>query len=222
MGSRRLRIYALTSIVLLASIASSGCVSYGSHLGAVTLAPGKREVSVHADALLVDRGVGPQVLPNPGFAYRVGVVPNFDVGGRANLAGLELNARWRFLQHSFADLALVPALGFGFVPVTNPDTGLFDTRAMGSALASVHLSPRSELVLGARGGLAYTLPMTAFRGDPTGDDVYYLVGGVLGVRVPVGARTYLFPDVNVLFPYDTGRAEWQFPAVQGGIGFAFE
>jgi hypothetical protein len=200
---------------------ASGCVSYGSHLTAQSLAPAQRELSLNADALLIDRGVGPQVLPNPELGYRIGLTQRIDLGGRVNAGGLELNARWQLLSGKAA-LALVPAVGFGFVPVTNRDTGLFNLHTLGSALGSLRIRERWDLVLGLRSGMTYAFPLTAFRGDASGDSVTLLAGGVCGVRFPVGKATYLFPELNLLVPYETGRSEWLFPTLQGGVALAFE
>ena len=51
----------------------TGCASYGSHLDATALPPGRTQLSLNADALVIDRGLGPQVLPNPELGYRLGV-----------------------------------------------------------------------------------------------------------------------------------------------------
>jgi hypothetical protein len=200
---------------------TSGCVTYGSHLTARSLAAGSRELSLNADALVIDRGLGPQLLPNPELGYRLGVGQSIDVGGRLNAGSLELNARWQLLSGKAA-LALVPALGFGFVPVTNRDTGLFNLHALGSALGSFRLRERWDLVVGARGGMTYAFPLTAWRGDASGDSVTLLAGGAIGLRFPLGKRSYLFPDLNLLFPYETQRDEWSFPTFQGGVALAFE
>lgn len=193
-----------------------GCVSYGAHLSATPLARGERELSFNADALLVDRGLGPQVLPNPELGYRWGLGGAWDIGGRVNAGGLEGNARWRFARGAL-DLALVPGLGFGFVPVTNRDTGLFNAHLLSSLLAGLDLGGRRQLLLGARSGLTYAFPLTAFRGDASGDKVYLLPGGVFGIRFPVSRSAFLFPELNVLRAYDTVRHEWLFPTLQGGV-----
>lgn len=214
------------AVLLAVSLAApccglSGCASYGSHLAASPLPAGKRELSLNADVLVIDRGLGPQVLPNPEVGYRFGLGPELDLGGRLNAGSLEVNGRWRFAR-GVADLALVPGLGLGFVPVTNSDTGLFNAHLLASLLAGFHPSERSELVLGARGGVTYAFPKSLFAGDTSEDKLVYLAGGVLGVRFPVGARTYLFPELNLLFPYDTYWDEWNFPTFQGGIALQFE
>jgi hypothetical protein len=199
-----------------------GCASYGSHLTSSPVQPGKNSVLLAADALVIDRGVGPQVLPNPELGLRFGIAPRVDVGGRMNLGSVETNARWRFLDGPAFGLALVPGLGFGFVPVTNADTGLFNAHVLGSLIAGVAIAERTELVAGARGASTYAFPLTTFRGDPAGARWLHAGGGVLGVRFPVGRATYLFPEVNVLVPYDTGPADWYFPTLQGGVALEFE
>lgn len=201
---------------------SLGCATYGSHLSATPVARGTEELSLSADALVIDRGFGPQIVPNPEVGWRHGSGDDFDVGGRVNLAGVEANARLRVLDGEWLDLAVVPGAGFGFVPATNADSGLFNLSALGALLAGMQLHQRSQLVLGPRGIVTYAFPLTAFGGDTSGAKLIYLVGGTLGVRFPVGETTWLFPDVNVLVPYDSDRKEWYFPSIQGGVALQFE
>lgn len=197
-----------------------GCVSYGAHLAATPVAPGERELSLNADGLVVDRGLGPQPLPNPELGYRWGIARNWDVGGRLNAGSLEGNARWRFAQGPLA-AAFVPGVGIGFVPVTNRDTGLFNAHLLASVLMGIRLRPRQELVFGARGALTYAFPLTTFRGDASGDKIFLLPGAVAGFRFPVGRGAWLFPELNVLRAYDTERGEWLFPTLQGGVALQF-
>ncbi len=152
---------------------------------------------------------------------RWGVVEDLDLGARVNVGTLEANARWRLVDAKAFDLSVVPGGSFGFVPATNQDAGLFNASALGSVLGGIALG-RSQLVLGARGMATYAFPLTAFRGVAYGAKWFYLPGGTLGVRIAVGETTYLFPDLNVLVPYDTARKEWGFPMIQGGIALQFE
>lgn len=221
MGPRRVCRAALSGVVFVLSGAAGGCVSYGSHLAATPLAAGTRELSLNADALVIDRGLGAQVLPNPEVGYRVGLSRNVDVGGRVNAGSLELNTRVR-LHGGLLDLAVIPGLGFGFVPVTNAETGLFNAHALTSVVAGFHPAPRWDIVLGGRAALTYAFPLTAFRGVNDGDELIYLLGGVFGVRGPLGARSYIFPDINLLFPYRSRDGVWSFPTLQGGVAFAFD
>ncbi|HVY31959.1 MAG TPA: hypothetical protein VHB79_35735 [Polyangiaceae bacterium] len=199
----------------------SGCVSYGSHLSASPLPEHTREVSLNADVLIVDRGLGPQPLPNPELGYRRSINPSLDWGGRINAGSLETNLRWGFAG-GVVRWALVPGLGLGFVPVTNRDTGLFNSHLLLSLLSGVRLGQRSELVLAARGALTYAFPLTLLRGEPGEDTLYYLAGGALGFRFPVGEHTFLFPELDVLRAYDTQSERWLFPTLQGGVALQFD
>jgi hypothetical protein len=206
----------------LGCIAVLGCATYGSHLSATPVAPGATELSVSADALILDRGFGPQIVPNPEAGWRIGVGEDLDVGGRLNLGGVEANARWRLLDGGTFDLTLVPGLGLGFVPVTNADTGLFNLNALGALLLGVDLKRDWQLVLGTRGVAQCTFPLTTFRGDTDAAKLFYLAGGTLGLRLPLGKTTRLFPDLNILVPYDSERGEWYFPNIQAGVALTFE
>jgi hypothetical protein len=199
-----------------------GCASYGGHLSASPIDAGNREVTLNADALVIDRGVGPQVLPNPELGLRFGIARHLDVGGRVNAGGVEANGRWRAVASSPVQVAVVPGLGFGFVPFTNRDSGLFNASALATVLTGVNVGQRTQLIVGMRGVATYAFPATTFRGDATGAKMLYLPGGSLGVRFPVGESTYLLPDVNVLVPYDSSTAEWLFPTVQGGLSLQLD
>lgn len=186
------------------------------------MAPEGDEVTLSADALIIDRGLGPQVVPNPEVGLRLGASKSIDFGGRVNVGGFEANARFRVWESELVELTLVPGAGFGFVPVTNADTGLFNANLLGAVLCGLNVSPRSQLVFGPRTSATYAFPLTAFRGDASGAKMIYHLGGVLGVRVPVGETTYLFPDVNLLFPYDSQTQAWYFPTIQGGVALQLE
>jgi hypothetical protein len=200
----------------------SACTSYGLHLTPTPLPERAQQLGVAFDALVIDRGFGPQWVPNPEFAWRRGVGHGVDLGGRINAGGVEANLRWRLLRQERFTLAAVPGMSFGFVPVTNADTGLFNASALAALLAGMELESRWQLVLGARGAATYAFPLTAFQGEAAGAKMIYLAGGVLGLRCPVGESTFLFPDINVLVPYDSERQQWYFPNIQGGVSLEWE
>jgi hypothetical protein len=198
-----------------------GCASYGSHLAATPIPKGTSELSLNADGMIIDRGLGPQLLPNPEAGLRYGLARDLDVGGRLNAGSLELDGRLRVVHTRAFALSVVPGVGGGFVPVTNADTGLCNANLLGSVLGGFNLGGNDELTLGPRIISTYAFPLTAFQGDTTGARFVHSVGGVLGARFEVGKRFSLSPELNVLMPYDTEREEWYLPAVQGGLGFQF-
>lgn len=210
------------ALALIATHAALGCASYGAHLTATPVPEGEHEWMVAADAVLLDRGFGPQVLPNPEVGLRFGLGQDIDVGGRLNSGGLELNSVMRVVDTGTLDLALVPGVAVAFVPATNPDTGVMQASALGSLLLGLHLSPRVELVFGARAVAAYAFPLTALRGDASSSKMIYSPGASSGVRVRLSRTLSLMPEVNALVPYDSARRAWSFPSVQAGISLHIE
>jgi hypothetical protein len=206
---------------LLGATQILGCASYGSHLAATPLPKGSRELSLNADGLIIDRGLGPQLLPNPEVGLRYGLLRNLDVGGRLNAGSLELDARARLVQTPAFALSVVPGVGGGFVPVTNADTGLCNANLLGSILGGFSFGSGDELTLGPRLISTYAFPLTAFQGDSTGALFIHSLGGVIGARFRVKERFWLSPELNFFMPYDTERDEWYLPTVQGGLGFQF-
>lgn len=213
---------AFRTVALIASLATLGCASYGGHLSATPVPPGKNEWQIAADAVLLDRGSGPQVLPNPELGLRFGLTPNLDLGGRLNAGSLEINSVMRVVETSALDLALVPGVFAGFVPATNPDTGVMQAGALASVLLGLHLSSHVDLVLGARGHAAYAFPLTALRGEAAGAKMLYMPGASAGIRVQLGRKVSLMPEITVAIPYDSLRREWAFPILQGGVSLHFE
>ena len=199
-------------------VALSGCVSYGSHLSATPTARGETEISANVDALVLDRGFGPQLLPNPEFSIRRGLGSDVDLGLRLNALGGEASSRIGLLELERYRLTSVPLLGGGFVPVTKKDTGLATTTAGVVLLNGIRVAPRTELVLGLRGQARLDLNAVAVQED-FGAATWRLVPGAsLGVRFPLSRRLYLFPEIVVVVPYEFDGASWESPIAQGGVG----
>jgi len=206
----------------LSLFAAPGCISYGSHLSATPTPPGQTEYSVNADALLLDRGFGPQVLPNPEVAIRRGFTRGLDLGLRLNALGAEASSRLALLTLESYRLTAVPLLGGGFVPATNPDTELVTTTAGLVALSGLSVASRTEVVLGLRGQTRLGLNAVAVGEDFSEATWSFVPGGSLGVRFPVSARLFLFPEVVVVVPYDLEGGGFEVPIVQGGIAFQWD
>jgi hypothetical protein len=199
-------------------VALSGCASYGSHLSATPTARGETEFSANVDALVLDRGFGPQVLPNPEFSIRRGLASNVDLGLRLNALGGEASSRIGLFERGRYRLTSVPLLGGGFVPVTNQDTGLVTTTAGVVVLNGVSLAPRTELVLGLRGQARLDLNAVAVEED-FGAATWRLVPGAsLGVRFPLSRKLSLFPEVVLVVPHEFDEGRWESPIVQVGVG----
>ncbi len=201
----------------LVFLASSSCISYGSHLSATPTAPGETEYSVSADALVLDRGFGPQVLPNPELGIRWGLARELDFGLRVNALGGEASSRLGLVALDGYRLTLVPLLGGGFVPATNQDTELVTTTAGFLALNGIRLGSRTELVVGLRAQPRLGLNAVAVQEDFSEATWSFVSGGSLGVRFPLGDRLFLFPEAVVVVPYDLEGGSFRTPILQAGV-----
>ena len=211
--SRRFR--ALSACLTL--VLTSGCVSYGSHLSATPTAPGQTEYSVAADGLVLDRGFGPQVLPNPEASIRWGIARELDFGLRVNALGGEASSRIGLIHAERYRLTTVPLLGGGLVTATNQDTDLVTTTAGVVLLNGLSLGSRTELVVGLRGQTRLGLNAVAVREDFAEATWSFVPGGSFGMRFPVSERFHLFPEVVVVVPYDLEEGDFDSPILQGGV-----
>jgi hypothetical protein len=202
----------------LVAFAASACISHGSHLSATPTAPGQTEYSFNVDALLLDRGFGPQILPNPEASIRWRLARELDFGLRVNALGGEASSRLGVVAVDGYRLTAVPLLGGGFVPATNQDTELVTTTLGLVALNGVKLASRTELVIGLRAQPRLGLNAVAVREDFAEATWSFVSGGSLGVRFPLNARLFLFPEAVVVVPYDLEGAAFRSPILQAGIG----
>lgn len=201
----------------LIPLAAAGCASYGSHLTATPTARGETEYSVNVDGLVLDRGFGPQFLPNPEVAIRRGLARDLDLGLRVNALGGEASSRIGVLGLGRYRLTSVPLLGGGFVPATNQDTGLATTTAGMVLLSGITAGSRSEVVLGLRGQARLDLNAVAVQEDFDAATWRFVPGGSLGMRFPVNPRLFVFPELVVVVPYELEGKGWEFPIVQVGV-----
>ena len=202
----------------LVLVAATACVSHGSHLSATPTPPGQTEFSVNVDALYLDRGFGPQVLPNPEAAIRWGLAPKLDFGFRLNALGAEASSRLGLVELESYRLTAVPLLGGGFVPATNQDTELVTTTAGLVMLNGIRLASRTELVVGVRAQPRLGLNAVAVREDFAAATWSFVPGASLGVRFPLSDKLFLFPEAVVVVPYDLELATFRTPILQAGVG----
>lgn len=201
----------------LSLVGASACVSYGSHLGATPTPLGHTEYSLDVDGMLMDRGFGPQVLPNPEASVRWGLARELDFGLRVNALGGEASSRVGLLQLGRYRFTSVPLLGGGFVPATNQDTGLVTTAAGVVLLNGFTLASSTEIVVGLRGQVRLDLNAVAVQEDFSAATWSLVPGGSLGVRFPVSRQLFLFPELVVLVPRSLEGQGFQTPILQGGV-----
>lgn len=205
-------------VTLLALLAAQalGCASYSPHHGARPVAAGANEASVAADALLVDRGLGPEVLAIPEFALSRGLRDDWDVGGRVYPFGVELNARHRVFAYGSALVSVMPLVAVSQVSATNADTSFVDVNAGGVLLNGHRLTPTLEMTLGLRSQLRLGLNAVAVREDFDAARWAILAGTSAALHWRISAQSLLVPGVVVLCPYDLDLDVWGFPIVQAG------
>lgn len=206
----------LTLLALLVSQAALACASYSPHHAARLAPAGTNQASVAADALLVDRGLGPEVFALPEFALSRGLSEDWDAGGRVYPFGVELNARHRLLGYGAALVSLMPLVAVSQVSATNADTSFVDVNAGALLLNGHRLTPKLELTLGLRSQFRLGLNAVAVREDFDAARWALLTGTSVALHWRVSAQSMLVPGVVVLCPYDLDRDVWDFPIVQGG------
>ena len=201
---------------------ASGCVTYGSHLTATPTALGETEYSMAADALVLDRGFGPQVLPNPEASIRWGFARELDFGLRVNALGAEASSRIGLLRAERYRFTALPLFGGGFVSATNQDTELVTTTVGLALLNGFAIGSRTDLVVGLRGQTRLGLNAVAVQEDFAAATWSFVPGGSLGVRFPVSARFHLFPEIVVVVPYDLEGNVFRSPVLQGGVAVQWD
>jgi len=211
-ASQRLFALRLCLPVLLAS-----CATYNPHLTPTITPAHTTDIAVTADALIVDRGVGPQVLPAPDVSLRRGVGDAWDIGVRLFPLGAELSARARLYRSPTYELSLLPLFATGLVSATNADTSFVGVGAGLIALNGFHLGKHSVLTVGLRSGIEVGLNAVAVEEDFSAARWRLLIGGSIALDQMVSERWALSPGVVVLVPYDLDRTELAFPIIQGGL-----
>jgi hypothetical protein len=205
----------LLSLCLPAPLAS--CATYNPHLTATPTAAHTTDLAVTADALVVDRGVGPQVLPAPDVSLRRGIGDAWDIGVRLFPLGAEFSARARLYRSATYELSLLPLFATGIVSATNADTSFVGVGAGLIALNGFRLGKHSVLTLGLRTGLEVGLNAVAVEEDFSAARWRMLVGGSVALDQAMSEKWSVSPGVVVLVPYDLNLAEFQFPLIQGGF-----
>jgi hypothetical protein len=179
---------------------------------------GFNEVTLAADALIVDRGFGPELFGVPEFALSRGLTSNSDVGGRIYPLGVEVFARRRLVRQPQAQLSVLPLLAFGQVSATNADTRFADVTSGAALLAGFELNPKLRLSVGLRSHLRLGLNAVAIREDFGAARWAVLIGSSASLDWRISSELVLNPGVILLLPYDIDLKKWDFPILQGGAG----
>jgi len=212
-SSQRSRLAALSGLFCPLALA---CASYSPHHTARLTPPGTNEVSLAADALVVDRGLGPEVLGLPEFALSRGVSEDWDAGGRLYPFGVELSGKRRLVRDGNTQVSVMPLFAVSQVTATNADTSFVDLNAGAVLLNGIELGSKLALNVGFRSQLRLGLNAVAVREDFAAARWALLTGASAALSWRVSAQATLVPGVVVLAPYDFDRDDWDFPIVQAG------
>jgi hypothetical protein len=123
---------AFVHMVLLFAMAgmSSGCLMAGNYHSAKTLEPGVSSFGTTFSLNAIYEDTEQQVaIPNiiPELTYHIGIVDDLEIGGRVALGslGLEIDAKYRFLEAGGLHLAVAPSVGYmGWVVLQGISTRL--------------------------------------------------------------------------------------------------
>ena len=203
-------------LTVFGAATACACASYSPHHTARLAPTGRTEASFAVDALVVDRGLGPEVFALPEFALSRGLSDDWDVSGRIYAFGIEASARHRLLRYPNALVSVMPLLAVSQVSATNADTSFADVNTGALLLGGYTLDEKLELTLGLRSQLRLGLNAVAVREDFAAARWAILTGTSAALRWRVAGETALVPGVVVLFPYDLDRDVWDFPIFQGG------
>ncbi len=208
---------------ILVAVAASGCASHASRLSATPLPPGAGEIGVALDALVVERGRDPVVLPLPQLSYRRGVRPGIDVGGAAHLTGAEVSVRLALRERARVALAWAGGLALGFEPVTNNTTDVVYARALPRLIAELRPGSGSQWptwIATAVPSLTFTGPVTMFGGVAGNARFIVRPGAAVAARWPLRDGRAMWLELTAQPAYAIGDG-WIAPSYQGGAAFSF-
>jgi hypothetical protein len=203
--------------VVCFALAAANCATYNPHTAATPTRAGTTDFAATADVLVIDRGLGPELLAAPDVSLRRGLGTDWDAGLRLFPLGVELSARGRMYDGAVYDFSLLPLLGGAVVTFTNEDTSFFVASAGLAALNGLRLNERTELTLGLRSGLEAGLNAVAVREDFSATRWRVVGGGSVALAWRAGERWSLSPALAVLVPYDFDRSETRPAIVQAGV-----
>jgi hypothetical protein len=122
----------LAAMILLSVSAGllGGCLMAGNYHSAKTLEPGVSSFGTTFSVNAIYEDTEQQIaIPNiiPELTYHIGVVDDLELGGRLALGslGIEIDAKYRFLQAGGLHLAIAPSVGYmGWVVLQGISTRL--------------------------------------------------------------------------------------------------
>ena len=199
---------------MIAALLLGGCASHAVRMGATPLPPGARSTTVALDAVIFERGREYFALPNPELAVRWGLDEQSDAGGRANLFGADASYRRLATSGSGWALAWTAGGGLGWEPITNNSTDLIYARATGRLIGELGVGREVDAIAFLSPSLAFTGPLTMFRGVFDSSRFVARPGAGLGL-----ARRAISIEVGIEPAFALDGSGWLTPSVHLGAGW---
>lgn len=215
----KIRVLCLAACV---AAGGAGCASFSNHLTPRPTEKGKTEFHATADFIAFkQQNNKQQLLPNLEIGIRHGLSDRADIGGKLYAFGLELNSRVAIVRSDTFDVGVVPGASAAFVSYATTEEAKFLALAFGMPLLfGLRMGGAGQLVFGPRLGAQIATQTNSNLSDASGV-LTLQPGGTLGVQLDLGDNFALFPEVNVIYPYNTDRESFEKPQWQGGLSFQF-
>lgn len=201
----------LVCAAAIAVSALTGCVSLGTMQRAETLGQGKVQFGIEPTAWGVSVGKTTVALPSVGASVRYGATDNFDIGGRVSLAGVEVQAKFRFPTPSGFYLSLAPSIGglgatesaqvpaTSTAPATTESVGVGYLNAQLPLLIGIPVGPHEFII--APKLIDYALFGGVTSGTTTTASGNLLFGGAsIGFAARINPGFQLLPEVSIAYP----------------------
>lgn len=197
-------------------ILGTGCASFSTHATPRPTPKGHLAMDGNIDVLAFTDDDGERsITPNVELVGRYGLADTIDIGAKLNGIGLELNSRIALVLSDRFDLGIAPSVGF---VLRTASIGYLQRNVLSFGtplLAGVHVTESLTIVSGMKfyGHLS--------THSATKNELVFYPGGVIGLELWLSEHFALFPELNVLFPYDAEHDKFAKPVWQGGVAFQF-
>jgi hypothetical protein len=201
----------------------TGCPSYGLHLTPRPTPVGTTEVGTDIEGIGYSRPgqSSPFSVPFLSVGARRGLIDGVDFGVKVWSLGGKLDSRIALVRSPRFDLSVVPGAKVetaGYVVNKHDVLGLGFEAPL---LFGFKPSKWVTFVAGARFGARYNLNGEDLMVPADVPPWTLLPGGTFGVELRTAETFALFPELNVLTPYNLTTNRFIRPIWQGGLEFQF-
>jgi hypothetical protein len=210
--------------VLIAALslgaAGLGCPSLSTMQTVDTVPEGEVRVAVGAEAIGASSSGDNAVAPQVDIAVRYGLSERVDLGVKIYGAGIELGAKYQFLDGGF-EAALAPAAAFSYFSSDDTSAGFLYLHL--PFLMGAPLSDTLTFTFGPKLLYIFIFGDYAEEGD---DDVTFsgdglAAGAFVGLPIRVARNFWIAPEFNLYGNVTGDDSAFSTIMWQGGVGFYF-